>query len=311
MGPRLWPGAATGCRRPGPARPGTCARGDETCNLRGSGRYVLGSGRCYPPVRKARARASACSRVATSPAYWPPQAPRSSSPSRGPSGMPSAPASSSPRQQRRGGPPRAPAQRIGEHRAREAQVRLDRLTGAIAAGGETVGDRQQRHVHLDRLAGRAGRRTPCAAPAAGARGRGSRGAGGGARARPRGRAGARSRAGARAPRRASSAPRASWPMNVTRPSRRGGRARERLGGVVQQRPPAQRLAARELVGERLGQQRGERLGELAGAENGARVGLQGDRAVEHLERVTVHVAVVEAALLHAAQRLAARAAPPR
>ena len=54
--------------------------------------------------------------------------------------------------------------------------------------------------------------------------------------------------------RASSAPRASWPMNVTRPS--GAHlARERLGGVVQQRAPAQRLAARQLVGERLGQQR--------------------------------------------------------
>ena len=39
------------------------------------------------------------------------------------------------------------------------------------------------------------------------------------------------------------------------PVRRAHLARERLGGVVQQRPPAQRLAARQLVGERLGQQR--------------------------------------------------------
>ena len=42
--------------------------------------------------------------------------------------------------------------------------------------------------------------------------------------------------------RASSAPRTSWPMNVTRPSC-GRTARvQRLGGVVQQRAPAQRLA---------------------------------------------------------------------
>ena len=80
---------------------------------------------------------------------------------------------------------------------------------------------------------------------------------------------------------------------------------------MQQGAPAQGIAARELVRERLGQQRGERLGELAGAENGARVGLQGDRAVEHLERVTVNIAVVKAALLHAAQRVELSAARPR
>ena len=83
-------------------------------------------------------------------------------------------------------------------------------------------------------------------------------------------------------------------------------AGERLGGVVQQRAPAQRLAACELVRERLGQQRRDRLSELGGAENGGRIGLQRDRALEHLERVAVDVAVVVAALLYAAQGIQLR-----
>ena len=49
-----------------------------------------------------------------------------------------------------GRPAGAPAQSIGEHRAGQTQVRLDRLTGALATGGETVGDRQQRYIYLDR-----------------------------------------------------------------------------------------------------------------------------------------------------------------
>ena len=78
-------------------------------------------------------------------------------------------------------------------------------------------------------------------------------------------------------------------------------ARPRLGGVVQQRGEAHRLAARELVGERLAQQRADRLGVLAEAGRD-RVALDRDHLVEHLERVVVDVEVVEHVLLHAAQR---------
>ena len=91
------------------------------------------------------------------------------------------------------------------------------------------------------------------------------------------------------------------------PVRRAHLARGGLRGVVQQRPPAHRLAARELVGQRLGEQRGERRAMRADGELGAlacwaaRRG-QLDRAVEHLERVLVDVGVVEGALLDAAQR---------
>ncbi len=102
-------------------------------------------------------------------------------------------------------------------------------------------------------------------------------------------------------------------------------------------PPAQRLAAGEAVGERLRQQRGQILPRsdvdrvlvcrsfagadlrhatircscirapagflLASVQAGSRVGLQGNRAVEHLERVAVDVAVMKAALLDPAQSL--------
>ena len=78
-------------------------------------------------------------------------------------------------------------------------------------------------------------------------------------------------------------------------------ARPRLGGVVQQRGEAHRVAARELVGERLAQQRRDRSGVLAepGRE---RVALDRCDLVEHLERVVVHVEVVEDVLLDPVQR---------
>jgi hypothetical protein len=82
-------------------------------------------------------------------------------------------------------------------------------------------------------------------------------------------------------------------------------AGEGLGRIVQERTPAQRLTAGEPVGERLHQQRGQ-LCPMLCIENPDRVGLQGDRAVEHLERVAVDVEMVKAALLYPAQRLQLR-----
>ena len=94
------------------------------------------------------------------------------------------------------------------------------------------------------------------------------------------------------------------------------RTREGLGRVVQQRAPAQRLSAGQLVRERLGEQSlhgGTALADarLQLAHPVPRTGGQLDRPVEHLERVSVHVEVVEAVLLDPAQRLQLRAAPPR
>ena len=74
-----------------------------------------------------------------------------------------------------------------------------------------------------------------------------------------------------------------------------------LGGVVQQRGEAHRLPVRELVGERLAQQRADRLGVLA-EPRAERVVLDRHDLVEHRERVVVDVEVVELVLLHAAQR---------
>jgi hypothetical protein len=75
----------------------------------------------------------------------------------------------------------------------------------------------------------------------------------------------------------------------------------RLGGVVQEGGEAHRLAARQLVGELLAQQRADGLGVLAEA-GGDGVALDRDHLVEHLERVVVDVEVVEHVLLDAAQR---------
>ena len=71
----------------------------------------------------------------------------------GPAAMPSSRASSSPRSSGARRALGAPAQRVGEHPARDAQVRVDRLVRAVAARRQAVGDRQQRDVDLDRRAG--------------------------------------------------------------------------------------------------------------------------------------------------------------
>jgi hypothetical protein len=86
------------------------------------------------------------------------------------------------------------------------------------------------------------------------------------------------------------------------------RARRRLGGVVQQRAPAQCLAAAEPVGERLGEQRCQRIALRTDRGLGLRAGGaagrgQLDGSLEHLEGVLVDVCVVEVALLDAAQRV--------
>jgi hypothetical protein len=93
----------------------------------------------------------------------------------------------------------------------------------------------------------------------------------------------------------------------------------RLGGVVQQRSPAQRLTAGHLIRERLHKQMRHALvvradgnpqivavvsatGATVVDARGGRRG-QLDGSLEHLQRVVVHVQVVEAALLDAAQRV--------
>ena len=75
-------------------------------------------------------------------------------------------------------------------------------------------------------------------------------------------------------------------------------ARLRLGGVVQERGPAHRLPARELV--RRAARRAAR--DLVVEARGDRIALQQRDRVEHLERVVVDVEVVEVALLDPAQR---------
>jgi hypothetical protein len=86
-----------------------------------------------------------------------------------------------------------------------------------------------------------------------------------------------------------------------RPTVRPLRARPRLRGVVQQRGKAHRLTARELVGQGLAQQVRDRRRVLAEPGPG-RVPFDGHDLIEHLERVVVHVEVVEDVLLDSAQR---------
>ena len=88
---------------------------------------------------------------------------------------------------------------------------------------------------------------------------------------------------------------------------RGRHLRLRLGGVVQQRAEPQPARPRQLVGERLGQERRDPRAEPVVAEDRGRVALELDGALEHLERVAVGVAVVVDGLLHAAERQRARA----
>ncbi len=79
-------------------------------------------------------------------------------------------------------------------------------------------------------------------------------------------------------------------------------ARQRLGGIVQQRTPAQRAPTGQPVGQRLREQRRQFPAALAPHQHRG-VPLQRDRLGEHLERVVVHVEVVEATLLDVPQRV--------
>ena len=74
-----------------------------------------------------------------------------------------------------------------------------------------------------------------------------------------------------------------------------------LRGIVQQRAEAQGEAAVEVVGERLGEQPAHRV-RVLGAEHGRGVRLDGERLLEHLDRVVVDVGVVVAVLRDALQR---------
>jgi hypothetical protein len=179
----------------------------------------------------------------------------------------------------------------------------DRTLGLAASGGEAVGHREQRHV------GGVGRGGGEVAPDRAARERPlvhqeaevqvvAREVGHVAR-QPLGRA--------QAPQRVVGQLRALAVVADEGHAAVGAQpARLRLGGVVQERREAQPAAARELVGERLGEQRGHR-GRLRPAEaDGGRVGLHRHDGVQHLERVAEHVGVVVRALLDAAQRLQLR-----
>ena len=73
----------------------------------------------------------------------------------------------------------------------------------------------------------------------------------------------------------------------------------RLGDVVQEGAEAQRGAAAQLVGQRLGEQRLDLGGALAG--EALEVGLDLERLLEHRDRVAVDVEVVVGPLLDAAQ----------
>ena len=78
-------------------------------------------------------------------------------------------------------------------------------------------------------------------------------------------------------------------------------ARRGLRDVVGERAEAKRLGAGELVSERLPEERLDPGAELP-AEDDRRVALDLQLLAQHLERVTVHVEVVELALLHTVQR---------
>jgi hypothetical protein len=273
-----------------------------------------------------RKYASASARVTSSPAYWAAASSSSSSPTRGPVAIPSSRASSSPRSSGAGRPRRccaatswrAPGQRVGEHLAGERQVGRDGLLGTIAAGGQTIGDRQQGHVDLDRRARpQVGEHAPPGQRL------------GLVDEEPEAQVVAHERGHVRPQPLARVQPfehragelRAAHVVADERHTsvHRAYRARQRLGRVVQQRPPTQCLAAGELVRERLREQRTDLVAPCADARPQlarcrrcprARprlsVGRQLDRPVEHLERVAVDIEVMEAALRHPTQRLQLR-----
>ncbi len=70
-------------------------------------------------------------------------------------------------------------------------------------------------------------------------------------------------------------------------------------------PKRSAVAARQLVGERLGEQRCDRSAVL-GAEDRSRIAFERDRLSQHRERVLAHVEVVVVALLDAAERVQLR-----
>ena len=211
---------------------------------------------------------------------------RAAARARGPGTIPSSRASSSPRTSGAGCGAARSASAASSIVARDLEVAprspARRCGPRVASRSATV---KQRDVGAVRARWRAGSARPRAGRA-GARGRGSRAAGGGGSAPRRSRAAARRRAAAAARRARAPRPRASWPMNVDAPVRPHA-ARLRLGGVVQQRGPAHRPAARELVGERLGQQRADRVGLVGSPARPGRA--RAPAPVEHLERVVVDV----------------------
>ncbi len=103
--------------------------------------------------QRAAPRRSPRRRSSPRPRSAPPRCPASSSPSRGPGSIPSARASSSPRTSGACGARGASAPAPRRASARELQVPRDRLVGLAPARRQAVGDRQQRDVDLDRLAG--------------------------------------------------------------------------------------------------------------------------------------------------------------
>ena len=86
-------------------------------------------------------------------------------------------------------------------------------------------------------------------------------------------------------------------------------AGRRLARVVQDGREAQRLAAGELVGERLGEQRADVGGDIA--REPLEIALDLEQVGEHLERVPVDVEVVVGVLLDPAQALELREHPGR
>ena len=188
-------------------------------------------------------------------------------------------------------------------------MRVDRLPRAVAARRQAVRHRQQRHVYLHRLAraqvvvhARTRERLRLVYEEAQAQ------------VVARERSHVRARALAR-PQPAQHVARELRAAHVVADERHAAAkavsARERLGRVVQQRAPAQRLRAREPVGQGLRKQRRHIRAVLADhlaavALAASHRFLEVDRLLQHLERVLVDVRVVKPVLLDALQRVQLR-----
>ena len=257
-------------------RRGQLARDDLAEDAVGVGhrRRSYVASRPAPSRAPARARsASACSRVVISPAYCACgelleqlAEPRARARSRARRRARRRAASG------RGGPSRAPAQRVAEQsRARARRCASIASSRAVAARRQPVGDRQQRDVDLDRRAGaQVGEHRPPrqrlrlvheeAEPQVVAHQRRD------VRAQPL--------AGAQPPEHLARQLRAAHVVADERhaPVARANPARERLGGVVQQRPPAQRLAAasaRRRAARRAARRPASRCGRQAASRSSA------------------------------------------